>query len=301
MTRVLHILEALDRHCFDRVDPSNNIDSLYSKIFQPVGPGSKGSSSEQATVETVTLLAKKDEPVLRLLCQWAVSDQRYGEHRALAAAQLLEKRQADLVALVENDSGAGEENETEEMTTTTNSSTPTVPQPVYQGFLIKFLDSEAPTLNDPGAGHNSRTVFASLVHLFYELIKHDVFSHDMYMRTLISRGDLLSVGPSNTGGASSSSSTGHVHLGGPPTGGLSGFPSMSNEMDDSKIDDDLGKLLQHIKEEQQIVTDAPDSPKDEGGHGLESGSGRGDKEGKRQSRHLLFTTHFPLPQVNFKN
>jgi hypothetical protein len=24
-------------------------------------------------------------------------------------------------------------------------------------------------------------------------------------------------------------------------------------MDDSKIDDDLGKLLQHIKEEQQIV------------------------------------------------
>lgn len=37
---------------------------------------------------------------------------------------------------------------------------------------------------------------------------------------------------------------------------LTGFQSMNDmrcEMDDSKIDDDLGKLLQHIKEEQQIV------------------------------------------------
>lgn len=162
---------------------------------------------------------------------------------------------------------------------------------------MKFLDSEAPTLNDPGTSHNNRTVFASLVHLFYELIKHDVFSHDMYMRTLISRGDLLSVGPSSAG-TSSSSSTGHVHLTGPPNSSMSGFQSMNSEMDDSKIDDDLGKLLQHIKEEQQIVMDAPDSPKDESGHGvLESGPGRGDKEGRRQSRHLLFTTHFPLPQV----
>ena len=28
---------------------------------------------------------------------------------------------------------------------------------------------------------------------------------------------------------------------------------LRSEMDDSKIDDDLDKLLQHIKEEQQIV------------------------------------------------
>lgn len=122
---------------------------------------------------------------------------------------------------------------------------------------MKFLDSEAPTLNEPGSSHNNRTVFASLVHLFHELIKHDVFSHDMYMRTLISRGDLLSVGP-NSSGTSSSSGT-HVHLGGPPNSGINtmpGFQSMNDlrsELDDSKIDDDLGKLLQHIKEEQQIV------------------------------------------------
>jgi len=126
---------------------------------------------------------------------------------------------------------------------------------VLQGFLMRFLDVEAPTLNEPGSGHNNRTVFASLVHLFYELIKHDVFSHDMYMCTLISRGDLLSVAPANGNAGSSSTSTSQVHLGGGPnSGGIGGFQSMNDrEMDDSKIDDDLGKLLQHIKEEQQIV------------------------------------------------
>lgn len=134
-TRVLQVLEALDRHCFDRVDSSNNIDSLYSKIFQPVGAGSKGSPPEPATVETVALLAKKDEPLIRLLCQWAVSDQRYGEHRALAAAQLLEKRQADLVGLVENDSTGRDDNDAEESNT---SSTPVVPQPVYQVCIFAF-------------------------------------------------------------------------------------------------------------------------------------------------------------------
>jgi len=44
--------------------------------------------------------------------------------------------------------------------------------------------------------------------------------------------------------------------------------------------------------------DAPDSPKDEHHGPLDSSGGRGiDREGKRQSRHLLYTTHFPLPQV----
>jgi hypothetical protein len=44
-----------------------------------------------------------------------------------------------------------------------------------------------------------------------------------------------------------------------------------------------------------FIQDTPDSPKDESHNTLEPG--RGEKEGKRHSRHLLFTTHFPLPQV----
>ena len=78
------------------------------------------------------------------------------------------------------------------------------------------------------------------------------------MCTLISRGDLLSVTPGHSGATVASSTTGH--FAGTPSSGMSssltGFQCMNDlrcEMDDSKIDDDLGKLLQHIKEEQQIV------------------------------------------------
>jgi len=102
------------------------------------------------------------------------------------------------------------------------------------------------------------------------------------------------------------------------------------DYDDSKIDDDLDKLLQHIKEEQQnsmvllinhfikytpkniffllkIFKDAPDSPKVEpfaGSSigGLESNdpsTNTNDNMYKcRPSRHLLYATHFPLPLVN---
>lgn len=65
-------------------------------------------------------------------------------------------------------------------------------------------------------------------------------------------------------------------------------------VDDSKIDDDLDKLLQHIKEDQQNSMDAPDSPKVDAmsGHG-----GHESVDSKMPSRHLLYTTHFPLPQV----
>lgn len=65
------------------------------------------------------------------MCQWAVSDQRYGEHRAIAAALLLEKRQMDLVALTESDAVGGEDNDTDE-----NLAAVSAVQPVYQVCLI---------------------------------------------------------------------------------------------------------------------------------------------------------------------
>lgn len=68
------------------------------------------------------------------------------------------------------------------------------------------------------------------------------------------------------------------------------------DYDDSKIDDDLDKLLQHIKEDQQNSMDAPDSPKEDalGGHNVNDGL---DSKTPSPCRHLLYTTHFPLPQV----
>lgn len=37
-----------------------------------------------------------DEAIVTLLCEWAVSTKRSGEHRALVITKLLEKRQMDI-------------------------------------------------------------------------------------------------------------------------------------------------------------------------------------------------------------
>lgn len=50
-----------------------------------------------------------------------------------------------------------------------------------------------PTEDNPSP--QNRAMFTNLVHLFSELIRHDIFSHDVYMCTLISRGDLNTGGP----------------------------------------------------------------------------------------------------------
>lgn len=51
--------------------------------------------------------------------------------------------------------------------------------PVFSGFWLA----------DPNSDHE-KTEFVNLVLLFSEFTRHDVFSHDAYMCTLISRGDL---------------------------------------------------------------------------------------------------------------
>ena len=69
------------------------------------------------------------------------------------------------------------------------------------------------------------------------------------------------------------------------------------DYDDAKIDDDLDKLLQNIKEDHSM--DAPDSPKYSDSHhvigSVTIDSYHGEQK-VRPSRHLLYTTHFPLPQ-----
>ncbi|KAF4529435.1 hypothetical protein B566_EDAN003531, partial [Ephemera danica] len=256
-----------------------------------------------------------DAPVVQLLCEWAVSTRRWGEHRAMAVAKLLERRQADLAQACDP---VDVPDDKDSAASSSGGGGPPPGLPVFQSLLMSFLDTEAPVLEDNPSASN-RAMFGNLVHLFYELVRNDVFSHDAYMCTLISRGDLLS-GPTPAGAAATQqpppnqnkSQTGldldprdddsslFAGIDLKPTQVRGGM----GDYDDSKIDDDLDKLLQHIKEEQQNSLDAPDSPKDDapapslstvaGISGLEEG---GDvRDGRRQSRHLVYTTHFPLPQ-----
>lgn len=84
----------------------------------------------------------QDKAVVEILCQWAVSGMRYGEHRAMAVAKLLEKRQAEVT------SGAGNgESETGD----DKDSAASVPSglPIFQALLMRFLDFDAPVLGNP--------------------------------------------------------------------------------------------------------------------------------------------------------
>uniref|UniRef100_A0A8C9FB77 Mediator complex subunit 12L n=1 Tax=Pavo cristatus TaxID=9049 RepID=A0A8C9FB77_PAVCR len=170
--RVLHTLEVLDRHCFDRSDSSNSMETLYHKIFW----ANQNKDNQEA--------APSDEAVVMLLCEWAVSCKRSGKHRAMAVAKLLEKRQAEIEAERCGESEVLDEKESLSSASLTSSSLP-----VFQNVLLRFLDTQAPSLSDPNSDHE-KTEFVNLVLLFSEFTRHDVFSHDAYMCTLISRGDL---------------------------------------------------------------------------------------------------------------
>uniref|UniRef100_A0A2R5LGN9 Putative thyroid hormone receptor-associated protein complex subunit n=1 Tax=Ornithodoros turicata TaxID=34597 RepID=A0A2R5LGN9_9ACAR len=340
--RVLNALDALDRHSFDRVDVSNSLDTLYSKIFP------RGEIQPQPNGEAQPL---QDEPIVRLLCEWAVTTNRSGEHRALVVARLLEKRQNELNVEKYNDADLVDEKDSQDSGTGGP-----MGLPLFQNLLVNFLDTEAPVLDEKPSPEN-RTAFANLVLLFAELIHCDVFSHDAYMCTLISRGYFAGHPPGNASlGAArldpEPSLTGFLDPGlGPspspvvsmPLGlgslGIGGIGEpgrqqdslpmfepgsvkhevgwdVQMDMDDARIDADLDKLLQHIKEGQQNMSDQPDSvgsDKEEGGslHGpatplVEVGPGGttssnsaavpGSGTRSRAVRHLQYTTHFPLPQ-----
>ncbi|XP_049485620.1 mediator of RNA polymerase II transcription subunit 12-like protein isoform X14 [Panthera uncia] len=129
-------------------------------------------------------VAPNDEAVVTLLCEWAVSCKRSGKHRAMAVAKLLEKRQAEIEA-----ERCGESEVLDEKESISSASLAGSSLPVFQNVLLRFLDTQAPSLSDPNS-ECEKVEFVNLVLLFCEFIRHDVFSHDAYMCTLISRGDL---------------------------------------------------------------------------------------------------------------
>uniref|UniRef100_A0AAY4DLP5 Mediator complex subunit Med12 LCEWAV-domain domain-containing protein n=1 Tax=Denticeps clupeoides TaxID=299321 RepID=A0AAY4DLP5_9TELE len=172
--RVLHTLEVLDNHSFEKSDFSNNLDSLYNRIF---GSGQSKDSHE---------MSPDDDAVVTLLCEWAVVSKRSGRHRAVVVAKLLEKRQTEIEA-----ERCGESEVVDEKGSVSSGSLSSATLPVFQDVLLQFLDTQAPMLTDQ-ANETERVEFSNLVLLFCELIRHDVFSHNIYMCTLISRGDLAS-------------------------------------------------------------------------------------------------------------
>lgn len=172
--KVLAALDALDRHSFNKMDNLNSLDTLYAKIFTPTIKESPPTETETK----VEYSPQQDSAIVEILCEWAVSAERWGEHRAMAVAKLLEKRQSEVT---------GENNDNDDKDSVCSNGGP-LGLPIFQPLLMKFLDTDAPVLDS--SSPQNKVQFTNLVHLFSELIRHDVFSHDAYMCTLISRGDL---------------------------------------------------------------------------------------------------------------
>ncbi|XP_071503303.1 mediator of RNA polymerase II transcription subunit 12-like protein [Diadema antillarum] len=306
ITRVLHTLEVLDCHCFDRCDASNSVDALYNKIFL--------SSQKQESPEPL----QSDDPLVLLLCQWAVSPERTSEHRALVVAQLLEKYVIELEAEKTAETEGMEEKEmapVSPMPTTSNTH-------VFQNLLQHFLDTQAPVFEE-SSSTDDRKAFANLVLLFGELIRCEVFSHDAYMCTLISRGDLAPSPAPVTGAFMGAPGSQRTDRGG---GEKNEVKDDSEEKQDSSDNEDYGylddkpppapappprkesasfqeKFLESIQSKSDSQSDISDDEKDSPMDGEKSDEEKKSEaeyrspspEAPRVNRHQLYALHFPIP------
>uniref|UniRef100_A0A8C7V4L1 Mediator complex subunit 12 n=1 Tax=Oncorhynchus mykiss TaxID=8022 RepID=A0A8C7V4L1_ONCMY len=245
--RVLHTLEVLDNHSFEKSDFSNSLDSLYNRIF---GSGQNKDGHE---------MSPDDDAVVTLLCEWAVCCKRSGRHRAMVVAKLLEKRQAEIEA-----ERCGESEVVDEKGSVSSGSLSAATLPVFQDVLLQFLDTQAPVLSD---NESERVEFSNQVLLFCELIRHDVFSHNIYMCTLISRGDLAS----------------DSHL--PRPRSPSDEPSDESESKEagSSVKNEMFSLPMHCESK---GSPSPEKTAQDPAFPLVY----------EQPRHIQYATHFPIPQ-----
>ncbi|GIY30273.1 mediator of RNA polymerase II transcription subunit 12-like protein [Caerostris extrusa] len=275
--QVLNALDGLDRHNFDRVDSANSLDTLYAKVFSI--PANKDKSPNYNWGEILV----QDEAIIRLLCEWSVTTKRCGEHRALVVAKLLEKRQTDLSS----------------------------------EKFVNFLDTQAPVIDDRPSSE-SKVAFANLVLLFAELIRHDVFSHDAYMCTLISRGSFASAAGAQgvlvcmgiTGLGIPSIGDGRpesLPMFEPPDnrpGSVKHEASWDAEMDtdEARIDADLDSVGSDKDESTPLNASTPLGHPSlvpvctPGTPGNSNANSSPPTTLSNTARHLLYTTHFPLPQ-----
>ena len=230
VNRLLDVLDSIDKHSFDKVTSSNPLDSLYNIIFNTTihfdGDNSYGSHNERNRVnstanKSIQEIIAEDVAVVKLLCEWAVTTKRLGEYRSRIVAKLLERRQNEILQEKDNFNNEVEnaeinknhvDSDNKELTNgwnnNENKSTSIINNdniPLYQNVLFEFLDQYAPVAEDKTLGiyfstnafpnnncsSDNKQAFHNLVLLFAELIRHDVFSHDVYMRTLISRGHFV--------------------------------------------------------------------------------------------------------------
>ena len=172
-----------------------------------------------------------DDIIVHTLCEWAVTSMRSGEHRSFVVAKLLERKQSEWIYQQnggQSESATGDNENDDKNSESDMYMNMNIGTPLFQNQLFQYLDMSAPKMDNP-------LEFSNLVLLFHELICYDVFSHDAYLCSLISRGDVLD-----------------------PISDSSKDHEKSNQSDeaensfDDKIDGDLNNILNQIKEGNQL-------------------------------------------------
>ncbi|KAK6194758.1 hypothetical protein SNE40_000324 [Patella caerulea] len=290
ISKILTVLDIFDRHKFDVVDVVNNMDTLYNKIF------SVNQSQDNESMPN-------DDAIIRLLLDLAVSTRRCGDHRAIVVAKLLDRRQSEIRSEKYGDSDMMDDKDS-------IGSDAMVPPsiPIFQHLLMDFLDTSAPVLEDNPSEEN-KLAFKNLIHLFCELTRHEVFSHDAYMCTLISRGELMRSTAPIVPFCDSMMDVGSVKS-------LNESFSIKHEpQDDIKVDiniltmdameSDLGSLFSSVKDESKSSPEPPASVKsvksEKGDQNIPSvgESQQAHSQPKGPSRHMQYVTHFAIPQDEY--
>ena len=68
----------LDKHCIELSDINESIQSLYSQIFPKIRLDNENKTGESSSEEEEPL---SDKEIVFLLCDWAITTQRYGIQR----------------------------------------------------------------------------------------------------------------------------------------------------------------------------------------------------------------------------
>ena len=103
---------------------STGVTSLTGPSSMVASTVNNATNNTKGSNGTSILNSHNEDATVRTLCEWAVSAQRSGEHRALVVARLIEKRQND-ISTAENEDKDGNCNP-------------------FQNLLLKFLDTQAP-------------------------------------------------------------------------------------------------------------------------------------------------------------
>ncbi|CAF1122651.1 unnamed protein product [Adineta steineri] len=160
--RVLSVLEILDEFKEEKYLLDNVYNKIYSNTYkmEPTSP--------DIEIE-----------VIHLMCDWAITTRRHGVYRAFFIARLLERRQNELKTI-----RLQELNETiDDKESTTSSNIQINP---FQTALTEYVLKKAPYIDETSTNDlDLATSFSSLVMLFSEFIRLNLFSPMQFMCYLV--------------------------------------------------------------------------------------------------------------------